>query len=198
MSAGEPSECDSRHDVAAPAGDHTRERPRPRRGLIRNGCRGRALVKMQPRLLLTLVMACLLPNSASADWGSLADARGTVVDYPRGVFTTPASPGVPPGPVMQSADGRARLHVFTLPNSPGASPAEFIRRVVKSQERLTYKRIAHDFFVFSTARGGLILYRRCNFASDAKIHCMDVRYPQIDKRAWDGTVTRMSFSLRPR
>jgi hypothetical protein len=51
--------------------------------------------------------------------------------------------------------------------------------------------------VFSAAERDLILYRRCNFAGGA-IHCFDVRYPRAEKRAWDGPVTRMSLTLRPR
>jgi hypothetical protein len=29
------------------------------------------------------------------------------------------------------------------------------------------------------------------------IHCIDLRYPVGQKRAWDGVVTRISLSLRP-
>jgi hypothetical protein len=29
------------------------------------------------------------------------------------------------------------------------------------------------------------------------IHCLDLVYPQAEKRAWDGVVTRISRSLRP-
>jgi hypothetical protein len=61
----------------------------------------------------------------------------------------------------------------------------------------SYRRVAGRFFVFSDARGDLILYRRCNFTGTA-IHCFDVRYPRDAKRAFDATVTRMSYSLAPR
>ena len=140
----------------------------------------------------------LLSSSAWADWGIFADSRGSSVQYPREVFSVPAGSGEPPGPMLQSADGRARLHVFTRPNERRASPSEFIRRAVTDQgERLSYKRVTDRFLVFSAAQGDLILYRRCNFVA-AGIHCFDVRYPRAEKRAWDGPVTRMSFSLRPR
>ena len=120
------------------------------------------------------------------------------MQYPREVFTVPAGSGEPPGPVLQSANGRARLHVFTLPNERRATHAEFIRRAVTDKrERLSYKRVTDLFLVFSAAEGDLILYRRCNFARQA-IHCFDVRYPRADKRRWDRAVTRMSFSLTPR
>jgi hypothetical protein len=48
-------------------------------------------------------------------------------------------------------------------------------------------------------RGSTILYRRCNFSANrgGTIHCIDLSYPRSQKRAWDGTVTRISRSLRP-
>jgi len=140
----------------------------------------------------------LLCSAAQAEWATFSDARGTAVQYPREVFAVPAGEGMPPGPVLQSADGRARLHIFTLPNERRASPAAFIRSAVTDRrERLSYKRVTDRFMVFSAAEGDLILYRRCNFVR-AAIHCLDVRYPREEKRAWDARVTRMSFSLRPR
>ena len=68
-------------------------------------------------------------------WASFPDSRGTSVQYPREIFSVAAGSGDPPGPVLQSADGRARLHVFTRPNERGASPAEFIRRAVTDQRQ---------------------------------------------------------------
>jgi len=125
------------------------------------------------RLSAAIVVCILSGASAHAEWATFSDARGTAVQYPREVFPVPAGTGEPPGPMLQSLDGRARLHVFTLAN-----------------ER-------QHFLVFSAAEGDLILYRRCNFVA-AAIRCFDVRYPRAEKRAWDERVTRMSFSLRPR
>jgi hypothetical protein len=153
------------------------------------------MVRAAAAAIAISVLSCA---SAQAQWGTFSDAHGTSVQYPREVFTVPAGQGTPPGPMLQSADGRARLHVFTLSNERRARPAEFIRRTVTDQrERLAYKRVGKRFFVFSAAEGGLILYRRCNFAG-AAIHCFDVRYPRAEKRRWDLPVTRMSFTLRPR
>jgi len=150
------------------------------------------------RLSAAIVVCILSGASAHAEWATFSDARGTAVQYPREVFSVPAGTGEPPGPMLQSLDGRARLHVFTLANERHASPAEFIRRAVTDQrERLSYKRVTKHFLVFSAAEGDLILYRRCNFVA-AAIRCFDVRYPRAEKRAWDERVTRMSFSLRPR
>ena len=95
----------------------------------------------------------LLTSSAWADWGIFADSGGSSVQYPREVFSVSAGSGEPPGPVLQSPDGRARLHVFTRPNEQRASPSEFIRRAVTNQsERLSYKRVTDRFLVFSAAK----------------------------------------------
>lgn len=153
------------------------------------------------RKFFLVIGACgiLLPTLARADWATLSDARGATVQYPRDIFTVAGGEGEPRGRVLGSADARARLHVFTLSNERGESPAQFIRRVVTDRrERLTYQRVARNFFVFSAPESGLILYRRCNFSSEAMIHCVDIRYPQSEKRAWDDPVTRISLSLRPR
>ena len=147
---------------------------------------------------LAAIAVFLTSASAQAECANFADSRGTSVQYPREVFSVAGGTGEPPGPVLQSADGRARLHVFTLSNERRASPAEFVARAVTDKrERLSYKRVTNRFLVFSAAEGDLILYRRCNFAGGA-IHCFDVRYPRSEKRAWDGPVTRMSYSLWPR
>jgi hypothetical protein len=154
---------------------------------------------MAARSLPAAIVAFLLLGSAAqAEWATLADARGTSVQYPREVFSVAAGGGEPPGPVLQSRDGRARLHVFTLANEQRATPAEFIARNVRDRsERLAYKRVTNRFLVFSAAEGDKILYRRCNFARGA-IHCFDLRYPRGEKRLWDGPVTRMSYTLQPR
>jgi hypothetical protein len=151
---------------------------------------------MLPAMLIAVLWFAAGP--ARAEWANFTDARGTSVEYPHEIFALPTGEGQPPGPTLGSPDGRARLHVFTLANERRASPAEFIRRAVADTgEHLSYKRVSNRFFVFSDARGDLILYRRCNFVATA-IHCVDIRYPRGEKRAWDARVTRMSFSLRPR
>src|SRR5262245_3049744 len=136
---------------------------------------------MTKTLSTAIAVFLLLCASAQAEWASFSDQRGTSVQYPREIFTVPAGSGEPPGPMLQSAAGRARLHVFTLANERRASPAEFIRRTVSDQsQRLSYRRVTNRMLVFSAAEGDLILYRRCNFAG-AAIHCFDVRYPRAEK-----------------
>src|SRR6185436_9242399 len=89
-----------------------------------------------------LAASLLLGSAAQAEWTTFSDSRGTAVQYPREAFSVAAGSGEPPGPVLQSSDGRARLHVFTLENERRASPAEFIRRAVTDRrERLSYQRV---------------------------------------------------------
>jgi hypothetical protein len=149
------------------------------------------------------LMGGLLLQSAQAGpraaWTTLGDGQGTAVPYPADIFSVKTTEPDTPGLIFTTADGRARLHVFVRPNDRNETPAQFIKRVIVDDRRtLTYQRVTRDFFVFSAPEGERILYRRCNFARDRLIHCVDLRYPRGEKRAWDAIVTRISLSLRPR
>ena len=86
-----------------------------------------------------------------------------------------------------------------MPNERNESPVQFIQRViVDDRQKLTYERVARNFFVFSAPENDRILYRRCNFSRDRLIHCFDIRYRRAEKQAWDDVVTRMSLMLKPR
>ena len=153
-----------------------------------------------PRILLTALGLSLLALPARAQqWTTFRNDSGTTVPYPADLFTLRAGEGTPRGAAFTSADGRARLHIFAFANERNESPAQFIRRVIVDDRRkLTYQRVARGFFVFSAPEEGRVLYRRCNFSRDRMIHCVDLRYPGAEKRAFDGIVTRMSLGLRPR
>ena len=162
-------------------------------------------MKRPARLLIAIGLSVFTLSTYSAAaqpdarWTTYNNQSGTVVPFPANLFTVRAGEGTPRGEVFTSADGRARMHVFAFPNERSESPAKFIARVIVDDRRkLTYQRIARDFFVFSAPEGDRILYRRCNFARDSMIHCVDLRYPRAEKRAWDGIVTRMSLGLSPR
>jgi hypothetical protein len=102
--------------------------------------------------------------------------------------------------VFTTRDGRARLHVYSIPNSKALSPAGFMRsEFPASRSTLSYDRVTRNFFAISRRRAGMIVYMRCNFSDNAggTLHCVDLRYPAREKRAWDGVVTRISRSLRP-
>ena len=131
------------------------------------------------------------------DWATLQH-DGSLVQVPRDVFAADAGAGTPPGRMFRTPDGRAHLHVFTVHNERGESPAQFLARVFpRERTRLSYDRVARNFFAVSQPSAALILYRRCNFVR-GDIHCVDLQYPRADKRAFDGIVTRISLSLRPR
>ena len=90
--------------------------------------------------------------------------------------------------------------MYSIPNSNALSPAAFMRSQFPGQRSsLSYDREAHNFFAISRRRGPLIAYLRCNFSQNAggTLHCVDLRYPASEKRAWDGIVTRISRSVRP-
>ena len=134
----------------------------------------------------------------NSNWSLYQDEKGTAVPYPAAIFTVRAIGGTPMGQILSTGDGRARLHIFSFPNERNESPAQFIKRViVDDRRRLAYERVTSNFFVFSAAENNLILYRRCNFARDGNVHCIDLRYPRSEKLAWDDVVSRISASLRP-
>jgi len=134
-------------------------------------------------------------------WAVYRDTRGMSVEYPTGIFSVARGRGESGvGHVFTTTDGRARLHVYSIPNPNGLSPGAFIRSQFPTDRSvLSYDRVARNFFAVSSRRAGTIVYLRCNFSSHAggSLHCVDVRYPAREKRAWDATVTRISRTLRP-
>jgi len=156
---------------------------------------------MLPRALLPLFLLTAATTASAQPlgdlgWSTLANRRGASVDFPGALFTKQVSANEKLI-AFTTADGRSRFELFSIPNSRGESPSQFARRAANGQEHLDYKRITTSFIAASTIKGGRVLYRRCNF-SRGMIHCIDLRYPAPEERAWDTTVTRISLSLRPR
>jgi hypothetical protein len=142
------------------------------------------------------------PSWAQTDsWAVYRDDRGTRIEYPRHIFSIPRGRGEQGvGHVFATPDGRARIHMYSIPNANALSPAAFMRsHFPGDRSRLTYDRVARNFFAVSSRRGGMIAYLRCNFSRSAggTLHCVDLRYPVAEKRAWDAVVTRISRSVRP-
>jgi hypothetical protein len=152
-------------------------------------------------MIASLLMALSLINPAAsrADdlaWKRHVDEFGSRVDYPAGVFRQ-ARPERE-GWTYETDDRRAMLRVSKVHNEQRDSPAAFVRRQLPLKgPSLHYEHITSEFFAASARSGGQILYRRCNFVGRA-IHCVLLRYPAKEKRAWDEIVTRISLSLRPR
>ena len=146
-------------------------------------------------LSLTYVLHATQVMAQPIGWTTFTNHRGTSVELPADVFSV--ARGTERGRTFVTPDGRAALDVYAGPNDRGETPAQLLRRTVpQSRSRLTYTRVASNFFAISAPHEGRILYRRCNF--DARmIHCIDLTYPLEEKRAWDETVTRISRSLRP-
>ena len=102
--------------------------------------------------------------------------------------------------MLATRDGRARLHLYSMDNPKALAPRAFMRRHFPApRSTLTYDRVTRNFFALSARREGMIVYLRCNFSSTrgGTLHCVDIRYPASEKRAWDGIVTRISRSVRP-
>jgi hypothetical protein len=122
---------------------------------------------------------------------------GLRVQYPSGIFSVSegkAERGI--GQRLRTADGRSLLAIYSRRNEGADSPRSYLRKNLKtSRSALTYERVTPSFFAIATRQDGSIFYSRCNFST--AIHCIDLVYPETEKRAWDGIVTRISRSLRP-
>src|SRR5947208_458483 len=126
---------------------------------------GMATPRAQHTLLYLALGLLALPAQAAAphDWATLPP-YGAAVQVPRDVFAVEAGEGTPKGRMLATGDGRAHLHVFTMRNERGESPAQFLARVFpRDRTRLSYDRVARNFFAVSQPSDALILYRRCNF-----------------------------------
>ena len=133
-------------------------------------------------------------------WSRFQDPeRHVSFEFPAHIFQQEATDGGERGAVFSTADGRARLRVFGFVNSRNQTPQSHLAGIPEYQtERFHYVRTTSRFYVASGVRGGMILYRRCNFSprADRRVGCVQLEYPQAEKRAWDEVVTRISLSLR--
>jgi hypothetical protein len=160
-------------------------------------------------LPLAALLACLngpLGSSGAAaverssGWGQYRDKEaGVTFDLPAHIFPLDSAKDGRPGTVFTSADGHAQMRVFEMTNEARESPRRYLARIANPDAAtFTYVRAAPTFFVASGTRDGMIFYRRCNFGRPIakRIGCIQLDYPQREKRAWDAAVTRMSQSLR--
>jgi hypothetical protein len=137
-----------------------------------------------------------LAFAGDADWRRyVIPSTGTSVDMPISIFTRDAGP--PEGGTGRrffTDDNRADLTVQSVPNPANDSPATFLAKQ-RPPTGIIYKRITRDFFVVSSIRKDRIWYNRCNRGNDA-MNCVLINYPAVEKRQWDGVVTRISHTLR--
>jgi hypothetical protein len=136
----------------------------------------------------------------STGWGQYRDkGLGLALDFPSHVFPRKSAEEGREGTVFSTPDGRARIRVFGFINEANDTPRLHLDRIARTdQANFTYIRTAARFFVASGTREGMIFYRRCNFSSsaDRRVACLQLDYPQGEKRNWDVMVTRISRSLR--
>lgn len=132
---------------------------------------------------------------SSLGWSVYRGEGGAIVDVPLGIFVQDAGPTAKgTGRRFKSTDGRSEFAVYTL-REPGQTPGSYLRNNLGvDPASISYKRVTNRFFALSSVNGGRIYYSRCNFY-DA-IYCIYLEYPQSEKVAWDGVVTRISRSLR--
>jgi hypothetical protein len=157
-----------------------------------------------------LVMGTLLSGSARAQerstdvrsWTVYIDpTTGTRVDLPEGLFVPVGPPQRGRGQRFRTRDGRAEFSIYKLDGARGETPRSYLQNNLKVPQRaLGYQRVTRKFFAISALDKGRIFYSRCNFAAGraSSMHCIYLAYPAQEKKAWDGVVTRISLSLRPR
>ena len=165
------------------------------------------LMDMDQRSLALVIFAAAsaLGNAPSwaqtGSWALYRDDRGTRIEYPRHIFSVARGRGENGvGRLFMTREGRARIHMYSIPNANALSPAAFMRSQFRgNRSSLAYDRVARNFFAVSWRRAGMIGYLRCNFSRNrgGALHCVDLRYPAAQKRAWDAIVTRISRSVRP-
>jgi hypothetical protein len=150
------------------------------------------------------LLFCMTTGSSdlfAVEWGQYRHKEaGLVVDMPAHIFPLDSAREGRGATVFTSRDGRAQVRVFGSVNDANDTPQRYLNQIARSGERadFTYVRTTSTFFVASGTRDGVISYRRCNFSrsGERRIGCIQLNYPQRDKRAWDAPVTRMSRSLR--
>jgi len=149
-------------------------------------------------LLIVFAMLHCSPATAQERWITYTDPSGTRIEYPADIFAIRTRAET--GEAFTTRDGRARIHMYSMANRRALTPREYMRNhFPASRSILTYDRVAKNFFAISTRRDGMIVYVRCNFSRSrgATLHCVELRYPEQEKAAWDGIVTRISRSVRP-
>jgi hypothetical protein len=161
-------------------------------------------LKLRVRRAVVLAFGVVVASAAAAapgasGWGQYRDREaGVAFDFPGHIFAMDSAEQSRQGTVFRSTDGHSRIRVFGFANEARDTPARYLRRIARpEQANFTYVRTTPRFFVASGTRDGMIFYRRCNFAGgNGQIGCLQLDYPQRDKRAFDQVVTRISRSLR--
>lgn len=149
-------------------------------------------------LLATLA---IVPAAAAPDgWTRYADPRfGAAADVPPG-FTAdePAAEGG--GLEFTGGGGRARIAIYGLPNAEDQRVGEYSAFSTEEETRagwkITYSRVADDWFVHSGRKEDRIFYEKTIFACGSRIvNSVWIEYPSDLKTRFDPMVKRISASL---
>jgi hypothetical protein len=133
-------------------------------------------------------------------WEQYRDRElGLTVDLPFHVFPRETAEQKESATAFSTPDGRARIRLSGFTNEDNETPSGYLNRIARfDAASFTYIRATSRFFVASGISEDMIFYRRCNFSKspDKRIGCVQLDYPEREKRAWDDIVTRISLSLR--
>jgi hypothetical protein len=164
---------------------------------------------MRLALAVFTLTASLLAGAAGSEalaveraggWSHFHDPEHRIIfQFPGHIFSQEAADQGERGTVFATPDRRARLRLFGFVNTRNQTPRGHLASIPEFRaETFHYVRTAPRFFVASAVRDGMIVYRRCNFSAraDRRVGCLQLEYPQSEKRAWDDVVTRISRSLR--
>jgi len=164
----------------------------------------RAFARGAPALVVAIGTGAAAQTASSelaAPRWAVAGIPGAAADYPSNIFSVDAGPSPRgSGRRLQTADGRAEFLLYASANPDRETPRSYVRKFLAvPQAKLDYRRITDRFFVVSGIEGGRVFYSRCNYprGSAGPMHCIYLLYPQVETRAWDAIVTRISRSLRP-
>jgi hypothetical protein len=155
-------------------------------------------MKPAPVVLLAFILTPLAAVAQPISWHDyVVPESGAVAQIPTTVFSEDGGkPDTGYGRRFFSADRRANLTVQSIPNSANKTPSVFLAEK-NPPSNIFYKRVTSRFFVVSSYRDDKIWYNRCNFSGQFA-NCVLINYPAIEKRPWDGVVTRISNTLTSR
>jgi hypothetical protein len=149
-------------------------------------------------LIAAIALTPLVAGAEPVSWHDyVVPESGAIAQIPADVF--PEDGGKPEsgyGRRFFTADRRADLTVQSIPNDANDTPASFLAKK-RPPSDIVYKRVTSRFFVVSSYRENKIWYDRCNFAAHF-VNCVLINYPAVEKRQWDGVITRISNTLASR
>lgn len=162
---------------------------------------------MSFRLAAAAVVLLQIPVAQSLDGSDPAWARYLNprfhygVSYPAAVLTPQGESENADGQSFASEARHAEMSAWGSFNAMDETIRSRFRDRSRSHteeepdRRVTYRRVAGDWFVVSGFRGGRIFYEKTSLKGNVFIS-VELSYPAEDKGYWDSIVTAVSRSLR--